>query len=106
MCRLTHRKPPPCGPPAGSFKRAADARFVRDEFDAFLQCGILTPGFLRPRCGQCGHDKLLAFSCKRQGFCPNCGGGRLPNQDNVKRRHQLLAHHDAAARSPGLSKSC
>ena len=48
-------------------------RFIRDEFDAFLECGILAHGFLRLRCGECGHDKLLAFSCKRRGFCPSCG---------------------------------
>ena len=50
---------------------------VRDEFDAFLECGILAHGFLRLRCGDCGHDKLLAFSCKRRGFCPSCGGRRM-----------------------------
>ena len=27
--------------------------FVKDEFDAFLECGILTHGFLRLRCGDC-----------------------------------------------------
>jgi hypothetical protein len=29
-------------------------RFIRDEFDAFLECGILAHGFLRLRCGECG----------------------------------------------------
>jgi hypothetical protein len=52
-------------------------RFIKDEFDAFLACGILTHGFLRLRCGECGHDKLLAFSCKRRGFCPSCGARRM-----------------------------
>jgi hypothetical protein len=52
-------------------------RFVKDEFDAFLECGILAHGFLRLRCGECGHDKLLAFSCKRRGFCPSCGARRM-----------------------------
>ena len=52
-------------------------RFIRDEFDAFLECGILAHGFLRLRCGECGHDKLLAFSCKRRGFCPSCGARRM-----------------------------
>ena len=41
-------------------------RFIKDKFDAFLECGIVAHGFLRLRCGECGHDKLLAFSCKRQ----------------------------------------
>jgi hypothetical protein len=52
-------------------------RFIRDEFDAFLECGILAHGFLRLRRGECGHDKLLAFSCKRRGFCPSCGARRM-----------------------------
>jgi hypothetical protein len=52
-------------------------RFIKDEFDAFLECGILAHGFPRLRCGECGHDKLLAFSCKRRGFCPSCGARRM-----------------------------
>jgi hypothetical protein len=52
-------------------------RFVKDEFDAFLECGILEHGFLRLRCGECGHDKLQALSCKRRGFCPSCGARRM-----------------------------
>ena len=52
-------------------------QFVKDEFDAFLECGILAHGFLRLRCGECGHDKLVAFSCKRRGFCPSCGARRM-----------------------------
>ncbi len=35
-------------------------RFFKEEFDAFLACGILAHGFLRLRCGECGHDKLPA----------------------------------------------
>ena len=52
-------------------------RFIKEEFDAFLECGFLAHGFLRLRCGECGHDKLLTFSCKRRGFCPSCGARRL-----------------------------
>ncbi len=48
------------------------------EFDAFLERGILAHGFLRLRCGGCGHDKLRAFSCKRRGFYPSCGACRRP----------------------------
>ncbi len=47
-----------------------------DEFDAVLHCGILAHGFLRLRCGECGHYKLLAFSCQRRGFCPSRGARR------------------------------
>jgi hypothetical protein len=52
-------------------------QFVKDEFDAFLECGILAYGFLRLRCAECAHEKLVAFSCKRRGFCPSCGARRM-----------------------------
>ncbi|MCP3880294.1 MAG: transposase, partial [Sulfitobacter sp.] len=51
--------------------------FVKDEFEAFLDCGILANGFLRLRCPDCAHEKLVAFSCKRRGFCPACGARRM-----------------------------
>jgi hypothetical protein len=50
--------------------------FVREEFDAFLERGILAHGFLRLRCADCAHEKLVAFSCKKRGFCPACGAQR------------------------------
>jgi hypothetical protein len=52
-------------------------QFVKDEFDAFLECGILAHGFLRLRCADCADEKLVAFSCKRRGFCPSCGARRM-----------------------------
>ncbi len=52
-------------------------RFVKDEFEAFLECGILAHGFLRLRCGECAQEKLVALSCERRGFCPACGGRRM-----------------------------
>jgi hypothetical protein len=51
--------------------------FVKAEFEAFLDCGILANGFLRLRCQDCAHEKLVAFSCKRRGFCPACGARRM-----------------------------
>lgn len=51
-------------------------QFVKDEFDALLECGI-PAGFLRLRCGGCGHDELVAFSCKRRGSCPSGGARRM-----------------------------
>lgn len=56
--------------------------FVTKEFDRYLACGILAHGFLRAKCDECRHEKLIAFSCKCRGFCPSCprpvmkGGGR------------------------------
>ncbi len=44
---------------------------------AYLDCGVLAYGFLRVHCDACGHDRLVAFSCKGRGFCPSCGGRRM-----------------------------
>ena len=52
-------------------------RFVEKEFEAFLRCGWLAGGFARFRCGDCGSDRLVAFSCKGRGFCASCGGRRM-----------------------------
>lgn len=52
-------------------------QFVKDEFDAFLECGILAHDFLRPRYADCGQYELIAFSCKRRGFCASCGARRM-----------------------------
>lgn len=51
--------------------------FVKKEFSEFLKCGILAHGFLRAQCESCSHEKLVAFSCKRRGFCPSCGARRM-----------------------------
>lgn len=51
--------------------------FVLKEFQEYLECGILAHGFLRLRCEDCNSETFLAFSCKRRGFCPSCGGRRM-----------------------------
>ena len=51
--------------------------FVKKEFDGFLKCGVLAHGFLRVQCISCKHEKLVAFSCKKRGFCPSCGARRM-----------------------------
>ena len=52
-------------------------RHVAREFDQYLDCGRLENGFLRVRCEDCHHEHLVAFSCKRRGFCPSCGARRM-----------------------------
>lgn len=66
-------------------------RFVEDEFYAFIECDILAHGYLGLRCGECGHDKLLAFSCKRRGFCPSCGARRI-SQTAARLVDQVIPH--------------
>ncbi|MGH7393892.1 MAG: transposase zinc-binding domain-containing protein, partial [Candidatus Rokuibacteriota bacterium] len=51
--------------------------FVEQEFRDFLTCGVLAHGFARLRCTDCALARLVPFSCKGRGFCPNCGGRRM-----------------------------
>ncbi len=51
--------------------------YVQEEFVSYLKCGRLEHGFLRVRCTTCHAERLVAFSCKRRGFCPSCGGRRM-----------------------------
>ena len=50
---------------------------VHREFEAYLKCGRLEHGFLRVRCDTCHFERLVAFSCKKRGFCPSCGARRM-----------------------------
>ena len=43
----------------------------------FLRCGDLASGFLRFHCPDCGHERLLAFTCKGRHFCPACHQRRV-----------------------------
>jgi hypothetical protein len=52
-------------------------RHVERGLRGYLECGILACGFARARCGACGHDFLVAFSCKGRGLCPSCTSRRL-----------------------------
>jgi len=51
--------------------------YVQREFEDYLKCGRLEHGFLRVRCELCHTEHLVAFSCKRRGFCPSCGARRM-----------------------------
>ena len=60
--------------------RASDRqlpRHVEQELRAYLECGILAHGFLRLRLEDCGESRVVAFSCKKRGFCPSCLGRRM-----------------------------
>jgi len=52
-------------------------KYVQQEFDEYLKCGRLEYGFLRVKCESRHDEKLVAFSCKRRGFCPSCGARRM-----------------------------
>ena len=38
----------------------------------FHRCGDLAAGFTRLQCPDCGHERLLAFTCETRHFCPSC----------------------------------
>jgi len=50
---------------------------VKQVIYRYLDCGILYTGFARVKCKDCGHEYLLAFSCKRRHFCPSCHQKRV-----------------------------
>jgi hypothetical protein len=58
---------------AGRFQRAVEERTI----ERFIECGDPHHGFARIYCDACGHDYLLAFSCKTRYFCPSCHQKRV-----------------------------
>jgi hypothetical protein len=61
----------------GDYDAGAVPAYVEREFRRYLECGILAHGFARAPCGQCGHDFLIAFSCKGRGVCPSYNARRM-----------------------------
>jgi hypothetical protein len=54
-------------------------RYVENELRAYLRCGVFKHGFVRCHCDACGHDLLVAYSCKSRALCPSCAGRRMAN---------------------------
>ena len=54
-------------------------RYVEAELRGYLRCGVFAHGFVRAHCDACGHDLLVAFSCKARSICPSCAGRRMAN---------------------------
>ena len=50
---------------------------IAREFRRYLECGILAPSFGRARCADCGHDFLIAYSCKGHGVGTSCTTRRM-----------------------------
>jgi hypothetical protein len=55
-------------------------KYVVDTFDGYLACRDLAAGFLRCHCEGCGHDVLVAFSCKHRSLCPSWGTRRMSSE--------------------------
>ena len=50
---------------------------VEKAFRSYLRCGIHAYGFMRLQCKECKQETLLAFSCKKRGFCPSCTAKKM-----------------------------
>jgi ribosomal protein S27E len=61
-----------CPPVASTYRYT-----LQENLMSTFKCGRLERGFLRVRCKSCHDEKLVAFSCKRRGFCPSCGARHM-----------------------------
>ena len=59
------------------FASAPLPRFVKQEFERFLDCGVLCRGAALLVCETCSQTHVIAFSCKGRAFCPSCLGRRM-----------------------------
>ena len=50
-------------------------KWVEQDFRGYSECGILAHGFARARGEDCGHERLIPFSCR--GICPSCNARRM-----------------------------
>jgi hypothetical protein len=66
---------------AGRLRRAVEGQVI----ERFIECGDPHHGFARIPCDECGHDYLLAFSCRTRHFRVS-GGARSRGVKNAPRR--------------------
>ncbi len=90
-------------------------KFVRREFEAFLRCGVLSYGFARVYCQSCKYDRLVAFSCKKRGFCGSCLARRMSDTacrltdeviPEIPTRQWVLSLPHSASLFGGLRQRC
>jgi len=89
-------------------------RYVEHEFRSYLKCGVFAHGFVKCRCESCGHDLLVAYSCKVRGICPSCSSRRMANgaahlvdrvvPDVPLRQFVLSLRHSTASSSTPFSR--
>jgi hypothetical protein len=59
--------------------------YAERELRAYLECGIVAYGFARAPCEECGHDFLVAFSCKGRGIRPSCNSPHGAERSSPRR---------------------
>ncbi len=84
--------------------------FIERELREFLSCGVLARGFARFRCDECGHEILVAFSCKGRAYAewgnmPSTGASRRDTSKRFAGVASLRAGLDFAGPISG-SPSC
>ncbi len=62
---------------ASSDSGAGYPAYVKRAFERYLSCGQISCGFARIKCGSCGHEQILPFSCKGRSVCPSCIARRM-----------------------------
>jgi hypothetical protein len=89
----------------GRLRRAVEEQVI----GRFIECGDLHHGLARIYCNACGHDYLLAYSCKKKGTFLSCGKGTLQLCANTAREYidtlLRLAQH-LRATACGLAFAC
>jgi len=73
----------------------------------YLDCGNPMNGFARIRCPDCGHERLLAFSCKCRGFCPSCQARRAEEWAAwvINERLEEVPHHHVVFTVPKMLRA-
>ena len=68
----------------------------------FLRCGDLHFGFARVRCGDCGHEMFVPFSCRVAVSAPTLSVSQLSSEAFAAgRRHDSA--HDLRRRAPSAA---
>ncbi len=75
-------------------------RYVEQELRGYLACGIFAHGFVRAHCDACGHDLLVAFSCKGRAVCPSCAALEACAAIAMQRGAMRALRDDANAEPP------
>lgn len=52
-------------------------RFVWQQLERIIDCGVLEKGFVRVKCTGCKYERLVGFSCKGRGVCSSCVGRKM-----------------------------
>jgi len=63
---------------------------IQEVVEKYLDCGNPKCGFVRIRCGDCGSEFLLHYSCKTRGFCPSCHAKRREEWGEWMREELIL----------------